>query len=57
MTFHVSCKHAYFDTQNIRTVRKKITITNIHVSFTHSYRMAPPTNLIEAPQPRNMRKT
>jgi hypothetical protein len=55
MVFHVSCKHACFDILNI-CIMRKITITSIHVSFTHLYCMTPPTNLLEAPQPRNLKK-
>jgi hypothetical protein len=36
---------------------KKIIIISIHVSFTHLYRTTPLTNLFEAQQPRNLRKT
>jgi hypothetical protein len=38
IAFHVSYKHAYFDTQNICAIQK-ITIKGIHVSFTRIARL------------------
>jgi hypothetical protein len=52
----VSYKYECFDTQNNYAMRKLI-ITGIHVIFTHLYHTAPSKSLIEASQPRNMRKT
>jgi len=55
----VSCKHACFDTQNNYAIqkKKKKVYNKDPCEFSYLYRTAPPKSLLEAPQPRNLRKT
>jgi len=55
MVFHVSCKHACFDTQNNHSMRKNN--NNKYRCEFYLYRKATPKSPLEAQQPRKLRKT